>query len=382
MNIVFLVVCRFPYGDASSVRAVNICRLLKQTGHNIHVIGDYPSEENEKLDFCTYEIVLNNNNSFFKRQSAGKKSVAKLREYCKNSKVDAVLMNARYDRFNIVSDFCKKHNIKLLVENCEWYHNSSFKLGKFDLRFWRNQHMIKNDFKKADGFISISSFLDNHNKNFAMSVRIPTILDVKECEFSLSTNNKKLQIVYTGSPGKSKEFLKPVCEVLSNDPMLREKITFNIYGPSYKNVLINVGNEHILKECGNSVIVHGRVPQNEIQKILMEADYLLFLRPKRRSSDAGFPTKLGESFAVGTPVITNNTGDIGLYLKDGENGYLLKNMDYDSIRDVLYRALDYKKNSPNMRKNARITAENYFDFRIYENQINQLLSGVFNNDKA
>ena len=143
-----------------------------------------------------------------------------------------------------------------------------------------------------------------------------------------------------------------------------------------------MGNEQILKECGNSVVVHGRVPQNEIQKILMEADYLLFLRPKRRSSDAGFPTKLGESFAVGTPVITNNTGDIGIYLKDGENGYLVKNMDYDSIRTVLYRALDYKKNSPNMRKEARFTAENYFDFRVYENQIKQLLSGVFNNDKT
>lgn len=66
-----------------------------------------------------------------------------------------------------------------------------------------------------------------------------------------------------------------------------------------------------------------------------EADFSIFVRPDRRSSHAGFPTKLAESLAAGTPVITNNTGDIGLYLKDGENGFLLKDGTQKSVKDVL-----------------------------------------------
>lgn len=380
MNIVFLVVCSFPYGEASSVRALNICRLINLAGHNVHVIGDFCSKDNEQFDFCTYETLLQKNCSFFARQSVGKLSVERLKAYCNTNKVDAVLMNARYDRYDAVAAFCKQQGIKMLVENCEWYHSSSFKLGAFDLRYLKNQKMLTSGFKRADGFISISSFLHKHNQQFAPSVRIPTILDVVKSDYSLTSNNEKLQIVYTGSPGKSKEFLRPVCEALVNNEALRKNVVFNIYGPSYAQVIKNIKNEEILKQCGESVVIHGRVAQSEIENILKKADFLLFLRPLRRSSQAGFPTKLGESFAVGTPVIANDTGDIGKYITDGVNGFIACDTSAITIEKTLLKALDYKEKYSEMRKNARTTAENSFDFRVYENDLAELLNGVISND--
>ena len=109
----------------------------------------------------------------------------------------------------------------------------------------------------------------------------------------------------------------------------------------------------------------------------MEADFQLFIRPNRRSSNAGFPTKMGESMAVGTPVITNNTGDIELYLTDSENGYMLRGNGIEAVRTVLDQILklcveDYVE----MRKRARITAEQVFDYHKYVYCVEALLKEV------
>ena len=124
----------------------------------------------------------------------------------------------------------------------------------------------------------------------------------------------------------------------------------------------------------DNVFIHGKVPQEKIGEILRNADYQMFIRPLRRSSNAGFPTKLAESMAVGTPVITNLTGDIGLYLEDGANGFLANGVSSSSIKDVFEKILrtDDKKYSE-MRKEARRTAEKCFDFRCYCDEIKTIL---------
>ncbi len=41
---------------------------------------------------------------------------------------------------------------------------------------------------------------------------------------------------------------------------------------------------------------------------------------------AGFPTKFVESLGAGCPVITNYTSDLDLYLKNGFNGFVVKDL--------------------------------------------------------
>ncbi len=106
----------------------------------------------------------------------------------------------------------------------------------------------------------------------------------------------------------------------------------------------------------------------------MNADYQLFIRPNRRSSHAGFPTKLAESMAVGTPVITNKTGDIALYLRDGENGYVVGGAEALDVEKALLRVMAQgAEEAAMMRSAARKTAEDDFDYRVYRRQINWLL---------
>ena len=304
MIIVFIVVCHFPYGNASSIRALNICHLLHDAGHTVHVISDFDSLSGCgcKNAFCSYESIFEQQPTFLHRHEVPKASVAALKRYCDNNSVDAVLINARYDRFDKISSFCHKRYLKLYVENCEWYHYSNYRLKFLDYRYWLNEKMIRYSLKEADGFISISRFLDKHNKHFGRpSVRIPTIMDVINSKYRISSSNtgcynSKISCIYTGNPGISKELLKPIIQALAENSYLCDKFVFHIYGPDEYTVLRNIGNDNLMLDAaGNSVVIHGKVPQDEMQNVMLNADYLMFIRPDRRSSQSGFPTKLGES---------------------------------------------------------------------------------------
>lgn len=380
MNIVFIVVCKFPYGDASSIRALNLCKIFKQLGHSIHVISDFPSsEEADVASICDYEHCVGKMPPAGRRSIVAKTSLNKLSEYIKNNNVDLLVMNAKQDRFRNMIELCHENGIKVIVENCEWYHYSNFKLKLLDIRYWKNQKMLKKHFSKADGFISISRLLDEHNKSFGIpSVRVPTIMDTNEFDCTRKIGNGRIKIIYAGNPGKSKEFLMPVFQAFLRKPEFSNRIEFHIYGPDEKAVIYNLqGDSRIISKTSKSIFIHGRVPQLKMPAIMRDADYMLFLRPNRLSSNAGFPTKFGESMAVGTPVISNDTGDIGLYLKDKVNGFLLQDYSVDSICSVFEQILDLSKEQYiNIRKNTRTTAERYFDYRSYVEEVDHLIHKI------
>lgn len=374
-NIVFMVAFPFPFGEASSIRALNICKLLKYSGYNVHVIADFISESIGDADmYCTFQGCLSKQPPIYKRFQRPKAAVKALEKYCENNKVDIVLANARSDRFSSLVRLCRKKRLKLIIESCEWYDISSYKLGRFDWRYYINQNMIINGFKKVDGFISISKFLNDYNSSLGKkSIRIPTIMDVSKIIWKETLNNKKINIVYTGSPGTSKELLRPIIQALANNKVLQNKIVFHIYGPNIETVKKNIVDENLLSKVQTSVLIHGRVSQNQMPLILCNADYLIFIRPNRRSSNAGFPTKFGESMAAGTPVITNATGDIDLYLENGKNGFLLKDGSAETVQIILNKIIELGSDQIKiMRKNARKTAEKNFDYHHYINEIKKI----------
>ena len=211
--------------------------------------------------------------------------------------------------------------------------------------------------------------------NMGMNVvRIPTILDVQNTPYSVHSENRKIVLIYSGNPSTSKEYLAPVISVLADNPQFREAFEFHIYGPDYNKVLKNIGgDDNLLKRAEGCVFIHGKVKQELMQDIMMSADFQIFLRPHRRSSEAGFPTKLGESMAVGTPVITNLTGDIGLYLKNEVNGFVVDMTTEEDLAMTLKKITKMTdKQYKAMRLHSREKAEEAFDYRNYKQSILRL----------
>ena len=152
------------------------------------------------------------------------------------------------------------------------------------------------------------------------------------------------------------------------------KIELHIYGSSLEGLRKHINNEKLLSELSDCLYVHGVIKQKEVEKVLLNSDYQIFIRPNRRSSDAGFPTKLCESMSVGTPCITNDTGDISLVLKDGKNGFMVKGNDVEAVKETFERIVKLDKDSyRQMRMMARRDAESFFDYRNYLKGVEEFL---------
>ena len=384
MNILVLVSSSFPYGDAISSRMVSFCKLFSITGNQVHVIamrskGGKKTNINYTLDFCDYQIATSEKGSIKDSFFGNSKYVSMIKEYLENNHVDAVFSCGTEPYYKNLEKICHKNHIPLYLEQCEWMDVSSYRFGKYDYRYIRRNQLILKGYKTVDGVVAITRLLKDHfDKMGVPVVRIPTILDVNNINPALATNNKRITLIYTVNPSKSKEYMAPVINVLAEDEELRRKFEFHIYGPSRERVIENIGGStKALDQAGDSVVIHGRVPQEEMEKIQREADFMLFIRPHRQSSDAGFPTKLGESMSVGTPVISNDTGDISLYLHNGVNGFLMRDGNEVEVRMTLMKILSLSNNEhKEMRRNARKTAEESFDYHCYQREIRTLFNMV------
>ena len=381
MKMLVLFGGTFPYGSAISSRVLNYCRLFRSLGYDVHVIAlrskesKYSTSTAYRFETFSFQIVTTKSTSSLDSFIGSKELIRSTKAYIEGHKVDAFFLVSFEPYFRKMIGRLKKTGAPIYIDQCEWMDVSSYRLRYIDWRYIRRNWLINKGYKKVDGVVSISRLLNQHFCDLGVrTVRVPTILDVENASYTETVTNKKINIVYSGNPSHSKEYLKPMIQLLAENETFRERFRFEICGPSEQKVIANIGGDRkLLDKAGDSVVIRGMVPQEKMPKLLQNAWFQLFIRPNRRSSNAGFPTKLGESMMNGTPVITNDTGDISLYLQDGVNGFLLDDNSIDALRNTLERVLtlssdEYKQ----MRISARRTAEESFDYRRYISQISNL----------
>lgn len=381
-NVLIVTDLSFPKGSAMASRILSFCHLFDDLGYNVHVITGKFEDENVvyntkiKESFYSYEIVKSNR-SYRLQSYLGNENLSKrVDEYLNNNEVEFVFTTSLNANFKKVFDVVKKHNKKLILEQCEWFDPSSYTFKSFDPRYKTFENNIKNNFVKADGVIAISRLLYNYYDNLGIkTIRIPSILDMDNIEYSLKSDSEIIRLVYTGNSSKSKELLKPILLALSSDEKYMNNFRFDIYGMNDEGLLRNINNDkELLNKVKKVVITHNFVKQDVIKEILLHSDFQIFIRPNRKSSNAGFPTKLAETMSVGTPVFANDTGDISLYLKDSINGYICKDTNENSVKEVFDRILENKSNS--LRKESRKTAEDNFNYKVYLEDVRKLIESL------
>jgi glycosyltransferase involved in cell wall biosynthesis len=117
------------------------------------------------------------------------------------------------------------------------------------------------------------------------------------------------------------------------------------------------------------------LPHREALAEVAQAAFSILLRPEIRCTRAGFPTKLGESLACGTPILGNVTGDVGLYVTDGVEGIVVPDCRPESFAQGLARALSMPTAARHeMRARARHRAAVSMDFRYYGPAMDQFLN--------
>lgn len=385
MKAIFVMSSPFPYGEAFSSRARSLTKLLCLCGYQVHIIApkSHGKEEAPELKEYQYsvEYIFDPKNCFtLSGIGTSKPYMEAINRYLSTNDVDLILSSSMIFVADKILKLANEFKIPYIIEQCEWYDESTFKFGKWNPYYREHIKRIKRKNKEIDGVISISRLFEEHYFSLNVpTIRIPTILDIKAIKYRIEKKEEKsIHIAFAGSLGKGKEKLAPIFKALTKFKNLNIKIVLDIYGPTEEQILNNIDNDNsLLSNVENVVNIWGRIPQEQVEEKIREADFTIFTRPIRRSSNAGFPTKFAESMSVGTPVITNQTGDIDLYLKDGVNGILLKNGTSQEILKALEKISSYTEQEyKNMRRNSRDTAEKFFDLSGYVDKMKSFLEEI------
>lgn len=372
----------FPNGGAQASRLINIGRILKENGYAVSLLGmgNQKNITHSSIDEMEISnIIIDNTYNAIKRNR--QRCIDLNEKLLSYDHIDCVIYAASYEDgiYRTIRKYCKSHNTKLIVSVCEWYafHQYSGLVGKAYVLLNWYANAISN--VRVGNVISISTYLHNYYlRKGCSSILIPTIVDVKNMDYQLETNNDKITIVYAGNPGKKDDLASVIKAISSLEDKFVRKLRFDIYGVDEKFLVDQLKIDiSMLKRLSDTIVAHGRVPVEQVNKKLMGADYTILIRPQKRYSKAGYPTKVGESMAFAVPVIANLTSDLNRDIIDGLTGLVVQNNREDEVARALRRALCVgKEELHSMRVNCREKAMEVFDYRTYTCSLEELILGI------
>lgn len=375
---------RYPGGDAGSVRQHAFAKLYRELGYDVTVVGmgactNFQLKNSDGVPYVSLRGAQNNllakvkNYLFFKSRL---KSFLKSYGDCEYIQVVDAPVNALF----YLKKYARKHNIRLIHDSVEWYSPEQFRHGRFSLPYILKEKYNTKWIDKQFSVIAISTFLEAHFKSRGIKVvRIPVIMDISEMPCEKRTAEDKTVFLYAGSPGK-KDYLAEIIKGFTLLPQeLLTRAELQLLGISKEQLTTLCGvEESIIDRLGKTLVCLGRVPREEVLNRLAAADFTVLLRSEtQRYAKAGFPTKVVESLSTATPVITNITSDLGMYLKDGYNSIIAEDCSPAAFSKALDKAISLSSEEKKlMYTNARKTSEDYFDYRLY----NQKISGLLNKE--
>ncbi len=266
-----------------------------------------------------------------------------------------------------IINICHKHGIKVIEDITEWESahglNPREIIRRLDIAL-RMHYCLK----KMDGIIAISRYLKERYKRFCKTIILPPLVDLDDEKWPricVNTIGEKINLVYAGIAGTK---VKDRLDMIINAIPEHSNIKLNVVGISKDEYIASYG---IASNELESVCFIGRVPHTQAIRYVSEADFQVIIRDCTRKNMAGFPTKFVESISACTPVIANLTSNIGDYLTDGYNGFIVD--DQHPLSSVLARASVLKRDEI-IRMKEHCKEDRSFDYRNYTEEIKFLLS--------
>ena len=275
--------------------------------------------------------------------------------------------------------WCRNRDIPLIYEASEWDDPGNVPGGRYSPYRFNVELTMRYLVPSVRNVIAISSFLDNYYRRLGCeTVCIPPTIDTLRFANPLKTHTGHLiSIGYTGTPSK-KDLLNNILEALLRIDPLGEQFRFNIAGLSNSEILnYPAMKQRNIKEIPPMINCVGIVSHAVAIRLIGDSDFSILLRYPKRYAFAGFPTKVVESLAMGTPVICNLTSDLGKYIHDGVSGIVCKDHQVESLTNALLR-LKYLSSEEilKMSQAARRIAEDSFDYRRYVSVLDSFIQRI------
>ncbi|MBQ3592774.1 MAG: glycosyltransferase [Clostridia bacterium] len=366
---------KFPRGDAGSNRILNICRALELCGHKTYVIGHGKSGYGEYNGIKYYNVKCSKNiiSRVMRFIFGGKQMIAELK---KNnfSKDDFCVfyMNSYFSLRTLLNYTYKKIGASVATDVVEW-HQPYQMGGKNSLTYKLYKRMFDKLYPESKKVIPISKCLQVHFESVGCETcLIPIFIDPQEHPFEERKSNGYVNLVYAGNPYLKEDF-ECMLKALSSLPDdVRSRFKFHLAGVSQETLFSAAGPdaEIILEILKDNLIRYDWLNFDELLKLYSKMDFLYVAKLENTVNIAGFPSKIPEMMASGVVPIINRIGDIIDYLSDGVDSILYENANTEDCRNALLKVAKLTDEDISlMRRSARNTACNAFDYRVWGEKI-------------
>lgn len=262
---------------------------------------------------------------------------------------------------------CHKHGIGVIHDLTEWEIAEGWSprnvIRKLDINLRMRYCM-----KKMDGVIAISRYLYDYYKDDTNVILVPPTVDLKNPKFcrkrELESSDKITKLVYAGSTGLAAT--KDRLDYIIKEVNLFPNIRLDIVGQTKEQFQAVFGNT---VDIADNIVFHGCVSHTEAVRFVCEADFQMLIRENTLKNTAGFPTKFVESMSCCTPLIATLTSNIGDYLHDGVNGFIVS--DEHPLGEVLKKAASLSSAEIIKMKEACKSFEG-FDYRSYKEEFSKI----------
>lgn len=376
----------FPEGGAAARRILGNAKALVAAGYEVVIVsGQPPGEQGVNFDVAPGIRCVSTNERDAEHLPKALRYAryalmgARSRQWldARSDLPDAVILYSGYSPYLLqFTGWARRRRIPLLFDAVEWYAAPNALRFMASPYLWNTEFAMRVLIPRLDGVIAISRALEGYYRAKGLPVaRIPPLFDPIEIVASSPAPDPdgKLRLAYSGSPGR-KDLIDIVLESVLDIDAGRGRVVLDIAGVSEEELR----HRSPLRRRGgilpDSLRVHGRVSHARSIQIVGQADFTLFLREVNCVSINGFPTKFVESLALGTPVITNLTSDLGDHLRDGETGLECAEPTSSALISVLNRALAIDTDArAAMRRSARAEAERAFAYHSHVESLGDLI---------
>ena len=379
-TILYIGGFELPDRDAASQRAFANAKAFRDLGYTVYFIG---IEKKCKLPVEKTNMIFEGFSTFRIKYP---KTLLEWYDYLFN--IDyvkelsflrpSIIIAYNYPAFalNKLHKYSLRNQIHLIADCTEWFLPEGNILYRI-IKKIDTKYRMEKIHPKLDGMIAISKYLfDYYTIRMNNVIQIPPLVDKRMDKWVNEGDNCNPNIVltYAGSPGSGNKdkinlVLRVLKDIKEHTKLAFEMFVIGISESQYKESFKDYNHYN------DFVCFKGRISHKEALTAIKQSDYMIFLRDNNLVTTAGFPTKFPEAIACGTPVLTNLSSDIGMYLKDGINGFLIDVTSYEKIYSSIYNALCQNKRTIKVMKyNCRNDAT--FDYHSYLFEFNKLLNNL------
>ena len=191
----------------------------------------------------------------------------------------------------------------------------------------------------------------------------------------LKKTSKENYIAYCGAVSFDKDGVNILVEAFSKFYLNHKDYKLYIVGKGVEsNVIEKLKDLAKKRGVAEAVVFTGPISPTEMPQMLYNAKILALARPDNLQAQNGFPTKLGEYLATGNPVVVTHVGEIPLFVKDGENGFLSNPNDF---ADRLSFVADHYEVAINVGLAGKNLSCNAFSYLTQSKVVFDIMKGFY-----